>query len=95
MIRKNSGEGNNNISNRMILQKIEKISQFMIFIFGCVAIFIVSLPATNPWQRWRYVIGLLSQPFWFYTAVYNRQPGVFLVSCVFTVSWILGISIRF
>jgi hypothetical protein len=67
----------------------------MVFVLGCPAIFIVSLPATNPWQRWGYLVGLLSQPFWLYSAIYNRQRGIFLISCVFTVNWILGILFRF
>ena len=78
-----------------IEKKLDTIAQALIFVFGCAAIFMVALPATNPWQKWGYVVGLLSQPAWFYTSIFHGQIGVFLVSCIFTGSWIFGIWVRF
>ena len=77
------------------MERSEKFSQYMVFVLSCAAIILVSLPAAHPWQRWGYVVGLLSQPFWIYTAIYHKQLGVFLTSCVYTVSWIFGIWLRF
>ena len=79
----------------LIKEGLDSASQFLIFILGAMAIFMVSLPAVNPWQRYGYIVGLLSQPAWFYTSIYHRQIGVFLVSVVFTGSWVFGILVRF
>lgn len=64
----------------------EIISQIAILIFGASAIVLVAKK-----NKWGFVVGLLSQPFWFITAYINDQWGVFLVSVVFTGSWCLGI----
>jgi hypothetical protein len=42
-------------------------------------------------NKWGFVTGLFSEPFWFATAIINKQWGVFAVTIVFTFSWILGI----
>ncbi len=65
---------------------LDQISQVALVILGPLAITLVAKK-----NRWGFVIGLLSQPFWFLTAYLNQQWGVFLVSVVFTGSWSLGI----
>ncbi len=62
------------------------ISQFGIAIFGAAAIILVAKK-----NKWGFVIGLISQPFWFITSFTNKQWGVFVLSIIFTGSWILGI----
>lgn len=62
------------------------ISQVVILIFGVSAIVLVAKK-----NRWGFVLGLLSQPFWFITAFLHQQWGIFLVSLVYSISWIFGI----
>lgn len=62
------------------------ISQIAIVFFGAGAIILVAKK-----NKWGFVCGLLSQPFWFITAYVNEQWGVFLVSFIYTISWIFGI----
>jgi len=62
------------------------ISQWFIAILGVVAIVMVAKK-----NKWGFVIGLISQPFWFITSFSNRQWGVFIMSFAATASWILGI----
>ena len=64
----------------------EIISQAAIFILGTGAIILIAKK-----NKWGFVAGLLSQPFWFITSYTNEQWGVFLVSIIFTGSWCLGI----
>lgn len=64
----------------------EIISQIAIFVLGAIAIILVAKK-----NKWGFVVGLLSQPFWFITSYANEQWGVFLVSIIFTGSWCLGI----
>lgn len=65
---------------------LDYISQGAVFIFGTTAIILVAKK-----NKWGFVAGLLSQPFWFITAYINGQWGVFFVSIIYTVSWIYGV----
>ncbi len=65
---------------------MELISQIAIFVLGSMAIFLVANKI-----KWGFVLGLLSQPFWFYTAYHNEQWGMFLLCGIYTVNWSLGI----
>jgi nicotinamide riboside transporter PnuC len=65
---------------------VDAISQFGIFIFGSVAIILVAKK-----NKWGFVCGLVSQPFWYATAYINGQWGLFLVSFVYTASWSYGV----
>jgi len=62
------------------------ISQIGIAIFGVSAIILVSKK-----NKWGFVLGLLSQPFFFITTFINKQWGIFFLAIVYTGSWILGI----
>jgi len=60
----------------------------------------VALGAAAIWKlgennRWGFVIGLAAQPFWFYTAIYNRQWGVLVAAVIYTVAWTRGVIINF
>jgi len=65
---------------------LDTISQIAIFILGASAIILVAKK-----NKWGFVLGILSQPFWFITSFINQQWGVFFVNMVFTMSWALGI----
>ena len=64
----------------------DNISQVGVAIFGVTSIILVSKK-----NKWGFVLGLLSQPFWFITSFINEQWGVFFLSMVYTASWIFGI----
>ncbi len=56
---------------------------------GSTSIWLVS--RTEKWSRWGYIIGLISQPFWFYNSYINEQWGILLMSCFYTYSWSQGV----
>lgn len=61
----------------------------MIFVCGPTAIFLANDPRS--WvKRWAPVVGLISQPFWFYATYHSRQWGVFAVSFLYTAAWLRG-----
>lgn len=62
------------------------ISQIGLSILGISAIILVAKK-----NKWGFVLGLLSQPFWFITSYLNQQWGVFILSIVYTFSWCFGI----
>jgi hypothetical protein len=65
------------------------VAQAWIIVFGCGAIWLVS--ARAPYRRWGYVLGLVSQPAWFYAAWASGQWGVFAVSVIYLAAWIHGV----
>ncbi len=68
------------------MQFAEQISQIAIFMLGSTAIVLIARK-----NKWGFVAGLLSQPFWFFTAYTNEQLGILLVSVIYTITWIYGI----
>ena len=62
------------------------ISQVGILATGIPAIILVAMK-----NKWGFVLGLFSQPFWFITTFVNGQWGAFIASFVYTFSWALGI----
>lgn len=65
---------------------LENISQVAIVILGLSAMVLVSRKC-----KWGFVVGLFSQPFWIYTTLYNKQPGLFILSVIYFFIWIYGI----
>lgn len=65
------------------------ISQILIGILGVTAILLVG--RKDKWQRWGYIVGLIGQPFWFYSAYANEQWGIFVLSLFYTYSWGQGV----
>lgn len=72
---------------------LDLLSQFLILCLGGASIWLVS--RRESWNRWGFVIGLLSQPFWFYTTLEAKQYGVFLLNLWYTYSFCQGIYYRF
>lgn len=72
------------------LQLLEIFSQISITVFGVFAIVLIAMK-----NKWGFVFGLASQPFWFYTSYTNEQWGIFLLSFVYLGSWIYGIYFWF
>jgi len=51
---------------------LDVISQLGIAVFGILAVILVAKK-----NKWGFVLGLLSQPFWLITSLINKQWGVF------------------
>lgn len=64
----------------------DTISQIGIFVFGTSAIFLVSKK-----NKWGFILGMISQPFWYVTAYMNDQWGIFFMNIAYTISWGIGI----
>ncbi|MFC1686719.1 nicotinamide mononucleotide transporter [Patescibacteria group bacterium] len=65
---------------------LDLIAQVGLTILSVSAIILVAKK-----NKWGFVVGLISQPFWFITSLANEQWGVFITSIIFTFSWIFGI----
>lgn len=64
---------------------IELISQIFIPILSISGMFLVARK-----NKWGFMLSLLSQPFWFYTAYVNQQWGIFINTTFFTLVFIYG-----
>lgn len=69
--------------------------QVGLLLFGAAAIYLVGLDPTNPYQKWGYVVGLISQPFWLYSSFKMKNWGIFYLSIFYTYAWVEGILNRF
>jgi hypothetical protein len=69
---------------------LDTISQIAISILSVTAIALVARK-----NKWGFVVGLVSQPFWLWTSYVNKQWGVFLVSIIYVFSWAYGIYVWF
>jgi len=73
--------------------RIDSALQIAIAVLTITAAYLIA--TTGPWQRWGFVVGLISQPFWFAAAWRARQFGVLLVAVFYTGAWVQGIYLRF
>lgn len=64
----------------------DAISQVAIALFGITAIILIAKK-----NKWGFVFGLISQPFWYITASIHGQWGVVFISMAYTCSWIFGV----
>lgn len=76
-----------------MLNILDQISQYTILILGPLAIWI--LARKDQYARYGFIIGLASQPFWFYTLTYNRQWPILIVSIVYAVAFAKGVYNNF
>jgi len=68
---------------------LELYAQIWIGVLGSSAIWLVG--SLGKWKRWGYIVGLCSQPAWFYTAIINEQWGIFALALFYTYSWLHGV----
>lgn len=66
------------------------IAQIWIGIFGVAAIFLVNHHAPAV-RRWGPIMGMISQPAWFYATWQAQQWGIFGLSLLYLYSWGMGI----
>jgi nicotinamide riboside transporter PnuC len=64
----------------------DTIAQIGITIFGVTAIILVAKK-----NKWGFVFGLISQPFWFISSYMNKQWGILILNVIYTFSWSYGI----
>ena len=67
------------------------IEQLFIGLFGVTAVWL-SQDARDSVRRWACVLGLTSQPFWFYATWQAEQWGIFTLSFLYTYSWARGVK---
>lgn len=68
------------------LVSIDAVAQIGLTVFGLTALIMVVKK-----NKWGFVVGLVSQPFWIATSLINQQGGVFIVSVAYSFIWIMGI----
>jgi len=67
------------------MEALDSIAQIGIAVFGLIAIFLVSRK-----NKWGFVFGMISVPFWFATSLINKQWGIVLLNVAYTATWIYG-----
>lgn len=65
------------------------IAQVIIACTGVTAVWLSQSPKQSM-RRWACVLGLISQPAWFFTVAVNGQFGLFIVAIVYTFAWSRG-----
>ena len=65
------------------------IDQIGIIVFGLTAIYLAQEKEESK-RKWASIFGLLSQPFWFYSAYTTGQWGVFFISVLYALIWAKG-----
>lgn len=68
---------------------IDTIANILIVIMGMATIWF--LYHKQKWMRWGYIVGLLSEPFWFLTAYINGQYGIMLLAIMYSYCYAMGI----
>ena len=61
---------------------LEAFIQTGIVILSCISAWLIS--SKGSWNKWGFVVGLASEPFWFYTTYTHEQWGLFAICFFFT-----------
>ena len=67
------------------------MEQVMIGITGVLAILFTQLK-NEKLNKYAPLLGLASQPFWFYTSWVHEQWGIFFLSFFYTYAWVVGVK---
>ena len=67
-----------------------KAEQITILRSGAIAIVLTQLPSPRA-QRWAPLVGIVGQPFWLHASWHAGQWGMFAMSVVYTLAWLVGI----
>jgi hypothetical protein len=71
-----------------MIATLDLIAQIAITIFSTLAVLLVA--RLDKWKKYGYLSGLISEPFWFITAVINMQWGIIILCVVYTIGWGIG-----
>lgn len=74
-------------------RRLDGALQIAIAVLSIAAAYMVA--SDGPWQRWGFVVGLASQPFWFAAAWRAEQYGIGICAIFYTGAWVQGIANRF
>jgi hypothetical protein len=66
------------------------IDQIGIAVFGLTSIALLAM-GRSPYVYIGCVVGLISEPFWFWSAIRAEQWGIVLLAAAYSVIYILGI----
>lgn len=69
------------------------MEQIAIALLGVTAIWL-AMDKRPHVQKWSCVLGLMGQPFWFYSAWKAQQWGIFVLCFFYTASWARGIKTK-
>jgi len=65
------------------------LCQIAIFVLSAIAGILITFKRDRV-RRWGYIVGLASEPFWFWAAISADQWGVFGGCVVWTIIWGIG-----
>ena len=64
----------------------DTIAQIGIAVFGILTIILLARK-----NKWGFVFGLVSQPFWYITSFLNKQWGIFFLNLAYSLSYLYGV----
>lgn len=67
-----------------------RIDQLAIALLSPLAIGLIRQPGNGRRQRWGCVVGLVSQPFWFYSVWHSGDWGIGVGCALYTAIWVQG-----
>ena len=69
---------------------MEHLCQTMIFVLGGLTVWLISFKSRKV-RLAGFVVGVLSEPFWLYSAVTNAQWGIVILCVVYTGAYLNGV----
>lgn len=66
------------------------MDQIAIALLGTTAVWL-SQDERDSRRRWACIFGLLSQPFWFWSAWHAQQWGIFALCFIYAACWVRGV----
>lgn len=68
---------------------METFAQIVIAFTGMVAIYLTQ-QSKDALKKYAPILGLVGQPFWYYTTLLNEQYGIFFLTLGYTYLWGMG-----
>lgn len=76
-----------------VLRVVLSSPQLYIALFGVAAVLCTQLPYPEL-RKWAGILGLVGQPFWFYSSYKSKQWGIFFLCFLYTGSWAYGVYLH-
>lgn len=67
-----------------------RLDQLAIAILSPLAVWLTQQPGNEKRQRWACVVGLVSQPFWFYSVWQSGDWGIGVGCVLYSAIWLQG-----
>jgi len=68
-----------------------RIDQLAIALLSPLAVWLTQQPGNERRQRWACVVGLVSQPFWFWSVWQSGDWGIGVGCVIYTAIWMQGV----